>query len=1775
MKPMIHWRGPGTGMPVSALVRTLAGGLAGMLLVGAVAAQEFDWHEMAAREAQRVREMQRAEALREQYERRRAAAHARMRSEDTATLYASTPSPVDTQLSCPVEPVAHTPGVVDRIFSERADGTLLINIGDGTPTAGGRQDAGLGPPYRPGTLAPVIPSQSPTFDFAAAHADLMNLGARDEATSPGTVGPHGIPFFPSASDAHRRQGIAQVLNRSGQAGVVRIEAVDDTGRRYGPLALFVESNGTVRIDSDDLENGNEDKGLFGGTGSGVGDWRLELSSELPIEALSYVRSWDGVVSSMHDMVPSDNAQHRVPIFNPASDWDRESRLRLINPGSVSAEVAITGIDSRGNAPGTGVSVTVPAGASFTYTAAELESGRGAGLQGSLGEGTGEWQLLVRSEQPLTVMNLLASPTGHLTNLSTAPLSGSRGAHDVPLFPAASDPSGSRGLVRVINRTGTAGSVQIKAFDDTQWDYAALVLPIGPGEAVQFDSNDLEQGNPARGLPGGTGPGQGDWRLELTSDLDIKVLSYVRAWDGLLTSMHDVAPSEEEGTRHRVSMFNPEGRLDRENRLRLINPGSELAEVAISGVDALGRSLGDGVAVTLPAGASRTYTAEELQTGEGIGLRGSLGDGSGEWRLTVESQEPLQVMSLLSAPTGHLSNLSTAPVLVPKTLPPVFATDTETPGEETAEDVFRTEVSPIVQAKCVNCHRSGGFPADVPNSRLQFNPATVEGHVELNLAVIEAFIAVLGDDEDVEDPATYILNKVQGVDHGGGLQLTAGTDNYASLERFLGLLGEAVAPVEITPETLFEGVTMESARSTLRRAAIVFAGRVPTNAEYAAIEGAGDEEEDGSEERLRATIRGLMTGPEFNEFLIRASNDRLLTDRRLSDVLMSEGDGFYVEYSNKLSRLWQESLASGDSREYQQFRNGVHYGAGRAPLELIAHVVQNDLPYSEILTANYVMANPQAAQAYGATIEFDDPQDVHEFRPARIVSYYRNDESKKTEIVDDFLTIVHPGNLATDYPHAGIMNTHAFLNRYPTTATNRNRARSRWTYYHFLGLDIEKSASRTADPIALADTNNPTMNNPACTVCHTVMDPVAGAFQNYGDDGYYRDEWGGLDSLDEHYKGGADHLQRIYVDGDAYHSRQIVSQTVWLEPGSSLTIKHPHNNGCGVEGNETCGRDLRIEDFHVRDLQGQIVDHIEWSELDEHCEYDGASNDGSGGNDDHYQWWGSGCDRVPVQVSESGNYVVRITVWADQSGDEITWFQLGAVLYQDGDTWYRDMRDPGFDGQLAPNTENSLLWLAQRIVEDERFAEAAVKFWWPGIMGAEVAEPPADENDAGFEGLLLASNAQAAEVARLADGFRSGFQGEARYDLKDLLVEIVLSRWFRAESVSNEDAVRATALASVGAKRVLTPEELARKTLALTGFQWGRSREPAGRPWTEGQNKLTDSENGYRLLYGGIDSDGITERAGDFTSMMAGVAQSQALQSSYPIVMRELYLLPDEGRRLFGGVDKLVTPTFEFGDTFEIAAASRSEIETLRLEGQLTAGTIVISLAFLNDFEDDGGDRDVLLDRLTVRRGAEVIHRYELEDHENIDCNHYEQGAFHLSGSGSHCVLNVMVEVPADGIHQLEILAWADQYGEELARLQVAVESDSGNSVGSNQIRAQLVELYDKLHGISVTTDSPEVQDAYELFVEVWERKQGVHGGNFRRNAEDIHIDWPSDQRFLDGIADDLWRDELNEDGWTFGWDWDRISEFFDTIDWSDPHAVARTWTVVLAYLMMDYRYLYL
>ena len=66
-----------------------------------------------------------------------------------------------------------------------------------------------------------------------------------------------------------------------------------------------------------------------------------------------------------------------------------------------------------------VRLRIPAGAARSVTAQALESG-GAGLAGRFGDGHGKWQLFITADGTIQVMNLLQSPNGNLTNLSTAP-----------------------------------------------------------------------------------------------------------------------------------------------------------------------------------------------------------------------------------------------------------------------------------------------------------------------------------------------------------------------------------------------------------------------------------------------------------------------------------------------------------------------------------------------------------------------------------------------------------------------------------------------------------------------------------------------------------------------------------------------------------------------------------------------------------------------------------------------------------------------------------------------------------------------------------------------------------------------------------------------------------------------------------------------------------------------------------------------------------------------------------------------------------------------------------------------------------------------------------------------------------------------------------------------------------------------------------------------------------------------------------------------------------
>lgn len=437
---------------------------------------------------------------------------------------------------------------------------------------------------------------------------------------------------------------------------------------------------------------------------------------------------------------------------------------------------------------------------------------------------------------------------------------------------------------------------------------------------------------------------------------------------------------------------------------------------------------------------------------------------------------------------------------------------------------------LIQARCSACHVTGGLAR---NSALQFQRSTT-GSALNNFSMLQSYLEIAGNSAQ-----TLLTKATGGNSHTGGQQITEGDNDYNMLSQVLALLeqeqtqtsegfaysfvsGQADEPGTST-QSLLSFVTLEPREATLRRAMILFAGRAPSAAELKAVR-------NGSDNTLRNSLRALMSGPQFSEFVVSASNDRLLTEGTEAQPVNDNFGNFPI----LRTLAYDVQLNQGSSVWHQTYSRRMAAATKRASGELIAHVIIDELPYTEILTANYMMMNPLVNEMLGGTAIFPAGASDDDFLPSRITQYYVGSELEQTEKHPVAgLQVLSRGTPMADYPHAGILTDFAFLARYPTTATNRNRARARWTLFHFLGIDIEKSSQRPTDEAALSDRNNPTLNNPACTVCHIVMDPVAGAFQNWSDFNYYRQN-NGTDALDGFYKHPEDGSSTLYQQGDVWY-----------------------------------------------------------------------------------------------------------------------------------------------------------------------------------------------------------------------------------------------------------------------------------------------------------------------------------------------------------------------------------------------------------------------------------------------------------------------------------------------------------------------------------------------------------------------------------------------------------------------------------------------------------------
>ena len=232
-----------------------------------------------------------------------------------------------------------------------------------------------------------------------------------------------VPLMRGA-DHPTQQGFVRVT--ATETGTITIDAWNDSGVLES-TALSVVAGRTYHFNSDDLEFGNAAKGIDPGIGSGFGDSFVELKADFEFVATSYVRTDDGFLTGMGNiLVPSDGTSfgtacvYEATIFNPASNTNQVSSLRIVERGGDEAHVDIFGVDDDGISRGP-VSLTVPANGARTVTSQQLEDG-GPDLEGTLGDGAGKWRLAIATDDVVVVMNLLESATGHLSNLGPVVLS---------------------------------------------------------------------------------------------------------------------------------------------------------------------------------------------------------------------------------------------------------------------------------------------------------------------------------------------------------------------------------------------------------------------------------------------------------------------------------------------------------------------------------------------------------------------------------------------------------------------------------------------------------------------------------------------------------------------------------------------------------------------------------------------------------------------------------------------------------------------------------------------------------------------------------------------------------------------------------------------------------------------------------------------------------------------------------------------------------------------------------------------------------------------------------------------------------------------------------------------------------------------------------------------------------------------------------------------------------------------------------------------------------
>ncbi len=396
-------------------------------------------------------------------------------------------------------------------------------------------------------------------------------------------------------------------------------------------------------------------------------------------------------------------------------------------------------------------------------------------------------------------------------------------------------------------------------------------------------------------------------------------------------------------------------------------------------------------------------------------------------------------------------------------------------------------------------------------------------------------------------------------------------------------------------------------------------------------------------RMSIDLLGVLPSPEsldsveFDPSRVEIFQDSYLDDPRLENRLVS----LYAE-------RWQTRLDDFevDHWEYgyedvEEFR--YEKSIGEEPLRLMARVVMEDRPWTDVVTSETTMANEVTAAIW----PIDRPEGAGWI------------ESRYTD----------------GRPAAGVLATNGMWWRYVTTLSNMNRARVAALVKLLACQDLLARPVSLDGSVSLADEDasaEAIRYQPACQSCHASVEPIAAALFGFWTVINYNPEENG------HYHGERENMGPQYLGVEPAYFGQPVDGLA----GLGVAITHdPRFYSCAVETHTELlwRRDTDILDFDQLEalrrkfLTGDIQVRVLLKAIMDTEEYRaGGLGDGA-----------SAEDRRRVQTVRTMTPDQISGVFRDATGFDWTW--LGFEQLANDDLGYRTLLG-GVDGYMVSEAQ---------------------------------------------------------------------------------------------------------------------------------------------------------------------------------------------------------------------------------------------------------------------------------------------------------------------------------------------------------------------------------------------------------------------------------------------------------------------------------------------------------